>query len=77
MSLEEQPFYERPNCTPFCDHMQVCKKCSRARCVRNMRHSRLNGYECVCGSQEWRSLGTLRARDYPATDEDAAPETRP
>lgn len=43
----------KPNCTPLCDHTQVCRYCKRLRCVDNFNHNRLTGYSCLCGSREW------------------------
>ena len=46
----------KPNCSPLCDHAQVCVKCQRVKCVRNMNHSQMDGITCLCGEREWRPL---------------------
>jgi hypothetical protein len=38
----------------LCDHEKLCTKCGREKCIQNMQHSRLYGYACVCGNQEWK-----------------------
>jgi hypothetical protein len=34
-------------------HDEVCARCGRERTFANMKHTRLYGYMCVCGAQEW------------------------
>lgn len=46
----------KPNCSPMCDHSQVCERCGRPKCIKSMMHSRLHGYSCYCGSQTWRPI---------------------
>ncbi len=53
----------KPNCSPLCDHTQVCKFCHRVRCIDNMSHNRLTGYSCVCNSKEWIPLSGVAEKD--------------
>ena len=45
----------------LCDHHLVCARCKRVRCIENMVHTRLYGYQCVCGSSEWIHLAESMA----------------
>ncbi len=38
-----------------CDHDLFCDDCGRVKCVYNMKHTRLYGYQCYCGSHSWSS----------------------
>lgn len=33
---------------------QVCTRCGRERTLRNLQHTRLHGYLCVCGNDAWK-----------------------
>ncbi len=36
------------------DPDQVCTRCGYEKIMMYMKHTRLNGYTCVCGNQEWK-----------------------
>lgn len=38
----------------ICRHDEVCSRCGNPHCIKYMRHTRLYGYQCHCGSSEWR-----------------------
>lgn len=40
-----------------CRHDLYCVECGRPRCVKQMRHTRLHGYQCFCGSMMWQEKG--------------------
>jgi hypothetical protein len=54
--LVDDDIYLKPDCSPVCNHQEVCVRCNRPHCVKSMVHSRLYGYVCVCGSQEYRPV---------------------
>lgn len=54
--IREDDIFTKPNCSPMCYHDQVCVECGRERCIKNMMHTRLHGYKCVCGSQSWKPI---------------------
>ena len=56
MSLTEEPYYMKRDCSPMCDHQQECSRCGTPKCIKYMRHSRLHGYAWSCGSQEWKPV---------------------
>ena len=51
--LVDDDIYTKPDCSPMCNHQEVCSRCGRPHCIKSMSHSRLYGYACVCGSSEW------------------------
>ena len=59
MSLTEEPYYMKRDCSPVCNHREECARCHNPRCVRYMHHNRLHGYMCDCGSQEWKPVFVL------------------
>lgn len=74
MSLTEEPYYLKRDCSPMCNHHEECVRCHRPHCIKYMHHSRLHGYTCNCGSQEWKLVFdvskamsglTKRAADLP------------
>lgn len=54
--LVDEPIYMKPNCSPMCEHDKECVRCHRPKCIKSMMHSRLYGYSCMCGSQEWKPV---------------------
>ena len=56
MSLVEKPYYMKRDCSPMCDHQMECARCGSPKCIKSMHHSRLYGYVCNCGSQEWKPV---------------------
>lgn len=56
MSLTEEPYYLKRDCSPMCDHQMECARCGSPKCIKSMHHSRLYGYTCNCGSQEWKPV---------------------
>ena len=54
--LEDIPIYETRDCSPMCNHQEECVRCHSPHCIKHMHHSRLYGYICNCGSQEWKSV---------------------
>lgn len=56
MSLVEEPYYEKRDCSPMCNHQEECVRCHSPHCIKYMYHSRLHGYTCSCGSQEWKPV---------------------
>lgn len=32
---------------------KFCTRCGREKTLRNLKHTRLHGYLCVCGNDEW------------------------
>ncbi len=39
-------FIERPN--------SFCTRCGREKLLVNLVHTRLHGYQCICGNQYWK-----------------------
>ena len=56
MSLTEEPYYMKHDCSPMCNHQEECVRCHNPHCIKYMYHSRLHGYTCTCGSQEWKPV---------------------
>lgn len=56
MSITEEPYYLKRDCSPMCDHQMECARCGSPKCIKSMHHSRLYGYTCNCGSQEWKPV---------------------
>lgn len=54
--IAEIPIYETRNCSPMCNHQEECVRCHSPHCIKSMHHTRLHGYICNCGSQEWKSV---------------------
>ena len=44
----------RPFADLFWDREEICVRCGRQHTIANAVHTRLHGYMCVCGSQEWK-----------------------
>lgn len=59
MSLTEEPYYLKRDCSPMCNHQEECVRCHNPHCIKYMYHSRLHGYTCICGSQEWKPVFEL------------------
>ena len=51
--LVDDDIYTKPDCSPVCNHREVCSRCGRPHCIKSMQHSRLHGYICYCGSSEY------------------------
>lgn len=45
----------RPFADLFWNRDEVCVRCGRHHTIANAVHTRLHGYMCVCGSQEWKA----------------------
>lgn len=45
----------RPFLDLFWDAKELCVRCGLPHTLSNVIHTRLHGYECICGSQEWKS----------------------
>ena len=45
----------RPFADLFWNRNEVCVRCGRQHTIANAVHTRLHGYMCVCGSQEWKA----------------------
>ena len=45
----------RPFADLFWNRDEVCVRCGRQHTIENAVHTRLHGYTCVCGSQEWKA----------------------
>lgn len=43
----------RPFADLFWDADELCVRCGRPHTLDSAKHTRLYGYMCVCGSQEW------------------------
>lgn len=56
MSITEEPYYLKHDCLPMCNHKEECVRCHNPHCIKYMYHSRLHGYTCICGSQEWKPI---------------------
>lgn len=44
------------------DENMLCVRCGRPKTIQNMKHSRLYGRMCMCGSQEWRQQPNMRVQ---------------
>jgi hypothetical protein len=55
----------RPFADLFWNRDEVCVRCGRQHTIANAVHTRLYGYMCVCGSQEWKAAEQWRAVDAP------------
>ena len=55
--LYNEELLEPPH-SQICNHQEVCTKCGRVKCIYNMKHTRLYGYVCMCGEQDWKPINT-------------------
>lgn len=48
----------------------VCSRCGRQKTLANIRHTRLYGIMCVCGSQEWKAAEhSVQADECPGSSD--------
>jgi len=50
---EKRAARERFEMEMFGNGKNVCLRCGREKKLENLKHTRLYGYLCVCGSDEW------------------------
>lgn len=48
----------------------VCSRCGRQKALANIKHTRLYGIMCVCGSQEWKAAEqSVQADECPGSSD--------
>jgi len=68
----------RPFADLFWNRDEVCVRCGRQHTIANAVHTRLHGYMCVCGSQEWKAAEqSVQPTDgeLPQSDGESNPPT--
>lgn len=53
---EEEKMFGKIGCHPICRHDEICTRCGSEKCIKRMMHTRLYGYKCRCGNQEWKKV---------------------